>query len=603
MALIRHINNIGVEHHIQYNQPDPWTRKNGAYYKVDYPIDNQPYFVKRYVGQLTVPSGSSLIMALRGKSVTNLPFTYDFVKQKEGNLDCFYYVSAHISGDTLDVWLDDAEFVAQLDLQQLAAHLMAGLDTIFQQGFWFGDLNEQNIMFSPKNKTFYLIDLDSCWHQSVKPNGDEKESGGLPVVAQGYASLAVQWIREAAGLLNLEIEDLDGKTINYLQLLTFISRLNCFKSGRKAKLNRSFTDTFNLVHEHLTAAIPNFGNYIKENTVTQKIDSQVFIQEFQSLLTKVIRQSADAPKARILELNALPRVFKATDTVVLNWKTENAQKVLMIGGHFGLSGVEQNAFGSLQVKPSEDTTYLLKVIDAKGESTTKTIQIQLDKSVAKPEIISFKVSRTQLEAEKPLHLVWWVQNAEKVFLNGDAVEPKGHQILTLTKNTTLKLIARNGEETSVVQEIKIEVAQKKMPVWAKAAMIAIPLLIGSFWFGKGLYINQLSPNEAFQKGQQAFKNNDFTAALPYLKRAEVASNKPIGNGLIPQAGNLNSSEQADCYYYLAKSCIELKQETDACQWVEEGLKKSQSNALMALCVYNKCNCSVSSSIPKNKTSN
>jgi tetratricopeptide (TPR) repeat protein len=145
-----------------------------------------------------------------------------------------------------------------------------------------------------------------------------------------------------------------------------------------------------------------------------------------------------------------------------------------------------------------------------------------------------------------------------------------------------------------------------MPTWAKAAMIAIPLLVGSFWIGKGLYINQLSPTEAFQKGQQYFNNYDYTAAIPYLKRGAETSTPVSKDNFTPTAikeGQLSTSAQTDCYYALAKSYIELKQTTDACKWIEEGLQKSPSNALMELCVYNKCNCTVNSSIPKTKTSN
>jgi hypothetical protein len=175
---------------------------------------------------------------------------------------------------------------------------------------------------------------------------------------------------------------------------------------------------------------------------------------------------ARSTKVNIL-VSALPviSVFKAAPSVIdpgqtatLQWNVTGAESVT-IDQEIGDVPPE----GSLEVSPSENTTYTLTATGTSGSSTA-TVTVSLA-ATDKPLISSFTATPAQITAGQSSTLQWNVTGATSCTMDPDIgeVPPEGSLEVSPTENTTYTLTA-TGTSGSPTATVTVSVAATDTPL-------------------------------------------------------------------------------------------------------------------------------------------
>ena len=191
-------------------------------------FDGTKCFIKKYVGQK--PTAWELIVSLIGQSGTYMPMIYDAVFYKPSNT--YFVFFEQIRGITLKEYILNGDVPPPMNVFD---NLDCALSVIHSKGFWFSDFNEENIFVtSGFIKRYMLIDVDSCWKISIRPNHISNELGGIPGAAQNIGRHILDYYTDYLpnNKKPITYNELPGANFNYLQLLTLCVKLNIFKNRK-----------------------------------------------------------------------------------------------------------------------------------------------------------------------------------------------------------------------------------------------------------------------------------------------------------------------------------------------------------------------------------
>lgn len=134
------------------------------------------------------------------------------------------------------------------------------------------------------------------------------------------------------------------------------------------------------------------------------------------------------------------------ETVILSWETENASKVML--GKFGATDFQEvPASGSKTLVIDKTSAYVLMASpkSSKGPAQVESSKLQIEVTNNELDIGSFYASQPTIRRGIETKLLWNVYNADKVTLNGKAVEVYGDLIVSPTSTTRYTLKAQKGD--------------------------------------------------------------------------------------------------------------------------------------------------------------
>ena len=188
-------------------------------------------FIKKYAGKK--PSAWDFITSIIAQENTNMPMVYDTIHDKTTN--SYYVFMECVRGITLKEYILNGDIVKPVELY---AQIEQALTVIHSKGYWFSDFNEENIFVrSGFIKRFMLIDIDSCWPQSVVPNPVPNQPGEIPGASQNIARYILDYYQKYLNQ-HVEYKDISGSSLNSLQLLFLCLKLNIFQN--KIQLDQTF---------------------------------------------------------------------------------------------------------------------------------------------------------------------------------------------------------------------------------------------------------------------------------------------------------------------------------------------------------------------------
>jgi hypothetical protein len=256
--------------------PDGWFFSARDHFKCPVEIGVNTCFIKRFdrKNQNEV-SGWQLMLSLKRKNEPNLPILHNIVTVKEGGKDVHYVFYDYINGDTLDKLIIEKE---SINLVKLTNDLFSALQSIYIKNFWFADFCEKNI-FCEKGGRFLLVDLNSTQSLSNPPNGEMYGS-------KEYRTLVFNFYREILHKRNLNEDDINGASLNYLQLVFLILRLKMFNDGDQQYYS---AEIYNSLPKMLDTLSPGFEEIYSEIFRNGQIGlPQRDIQEIKRLTLEII---------------------------------------------------------------------------------------------------------------------------------------------------------------------------------------------------------------------------------------------------------------------------------------------------------------------------
>lgn len=154
-------------------------------------------------------------------------------------------------------------------------------------------------------------------------------------------------------------------------------------------------------------------------------------------------------QARIIRFQANPQVVRAGTPVNLLWLIENADTAEITPG----PGRVNNVQGTVQVTPTETTTYRLVARNANSEAV-ETVTVTVERPT--PRIISFNATPATITRGEASTLAWQTENAQTVTISGvGTVNANGASQVSPTETTTYTITATNqfgsSSATAVVQ--------------------------------------------------------------------------------------------------------------------------------------------------------
>jgi len=154
-------------------------------------------------------------------------------------------------------------------------------------------------------------------------------------------------------------------------------------------------------------------------------------------------------QARIIRFQANPQVVRAGTPVNLLWLIENADTAEITPG----PGRVNNVQGTVQVTPTETTTYRLVARNANSESV-ETVTVTVERPT--PRILSFNATPATITRGDASTLAWQTENAQSVTISGiGTVNANGASQVSPTETTTYTITATNqfgsSSATAVVQ--------------------------------------------------------------------------------------------------------------------------------------------------------
>ena len=158
----------------------------------------------------------------------------------------------------------------------------------------------------------------------------------------------------------------------------------------------------------------------------------------QGSVNQVVTVTVNAVEVHILFFQASPASITAGQSAVLNWQTQNADSVTLIGtGSVALNG-------SSAVSPTQTTTYTLTA--SRGDAhVSATVTVTVTPPVGTLPEVTFWATVSNIRPGAHVAIEWQVQNATSVSISGiGSVATSGSQVVSPTVTTTYTLTATNA---------------------------------------------------------------------------------------------------------------------------------------------------------------
>lgn len=153
-------------------------------------------------------------------------------------------------------------------------------------------------------------------------------------------------------------------------------------------------------------------------------------------------QTINVRRPQVLLFDADPRRIRLGRSVTLSWSVALASAITIeeVGGASVFSGSDPS--GTVEVSPTEDTTYLLTATDAANFTATAMVQVEVDRPV-QAVIVAFEATPSTGDIGDPITLSWQVENASG---GVEISSPQGvlHTSTDLIGTTTVRV----GETTT-----------------------------------------------------------------------------------------------------------------------------------------------------------
>jgi hypothetical protein len=165
----------------------------------------------------------------------------------------------------------------------------------------------------------------------------------------------------------------------------------------------------------------------------------------------------------IAYFNASATKVDSGQTVTLSWKVNNGVSTRIIG----ISAKDDECIrpieGSIEVWPTETTTYLLEATGKNGEITSCSVTVNVGTTpVVEPKILSFKASKTEISRGELVILSWTTENVVKCSISTDNSTitnrpANGSIAVTPNKTKTFTLTAYDTNNQQVQASVTITV--------------------------------------------------------------------------------------------------------------------------------------------------
>lgn len=511
-----------------------YSRQNHAKWKVKAQdayafedIDGTKVFVKRFENE---PNALDLLQKLKGKKKQGIPKVYDIVKTTENRQEVYYLFTECYNGSTLkERILQNKSF----DPKAVATDILQVLSTLREYDHWFSDLNEENI-FCLDDGSYALIDVDSCWHNDIKPNADNNEPGGIPGAAQEFSNFALQFYREFTEASNFQYADINGAYLNYLQILGLTTKLSYYKLQRVKNPTFKYTTTnFKDLHHILISK-----NALYSTNLFQRALDGTLTDGMVQVMVKYLTDELKVDDT--LGANAKIDFFKTAEgtqfvtngeSVTVTWGVINADEVkLFVNGQ--TLKVAPN--GSKKFQLNKNTLFRLEAYKSHRKETD-VLQVNVGQ-VSKPTIFYLKPEDEVYKVNKgrEIQLQWSLRDATDIKINGESVGSNwtGTKTFSPQKTTTYTIIATNAEGKKDKKDITIKVKSSGAGwIWG------ILFLVGVFSFWQWSVQKRIHFLES--KIESALKAEKFESVVDnynYLKQANKQAVVVAKSNLKPWEG-------------------------------------------------------------------
>jgi hypothetical protein len=367
--------------------PDGWKFSAGDPFKFPVMIGDNPCFIKRFEqkGPEDI-SGWELLGKLSGKYEKNLSRVYDIKNVEEDGKEVYYIFYEFLDGVTMDTAIKNK---ADINLSHLNDDLFNAIRALQKYQFWFADFTEKNI-FCQKDGSFVLVDVDSTQRVSDLPDNDMYGS-------KDYWILVLKYYKEILKKDDLRLTDVNGISLNYLQIAFLVLRLKLFSLGKEKDYNS--TKLFNELPFQLNEMAPELKEiFININKNGKNPIAEMDITSMEDIIERKIVKNENI-KDVVIEPVTLPVInefktssseIKSGDSFILSWQVENANKLELYknGAMFKALDINQK---NITIKGFDDGTrqqssYILIAYKdlAMAKSDPVIVNLKGDKPISPP---------------------------------------------------------------------------------------------------------------------------------------------------------------------------------------------------------------------------
>lgn len=549
------------------NNPQNWKKKLNDAFSFQ-KIAGVNCFVKRFESEK--PLAYDLILKLKGINPVNMPKIYDIQQTKENNKIVYYLFTENVEGKTLKEQITAKE---KFNIHKILPNILESLVFLHKWGFWFSDLNEENIYYSKSNDTYYLIDIDSCWEESIKPSPILNEKGFMPGLSQEHADVVLKFYREIMNNQQFFYTDISGKNLNYLQLLTILTKLEYYLEHRKTNPNFEFLKkhNFNNLHRYLLYKNENYCKTVFTKALNGELLPPFILELGRYVTGEKVAQLDEIPVIEYFRSNSYG-IFKG-ESVTLSWSVRNAYKLYInglnnegqlqqilkrevsffytdnrkdgyhtvqsfINGQVTImksdgskytvdaNSLENNKFlcfevssNSLTIPLKQSKSITLYAQSKLGKETSKSVQINVKPNEI-PSIEYFIASKNNVKVKEPFTISWKTTNAYILKLNdkeiSNSTTSKSYILQSEgTCSFKLSVISKSGQSAEKTIYVK---ATNTSKVFLKVAA-SIVLLIGLSFGGQQIYVNK-QYNNLISQANSYKSSGDYIEAVIYYVQAK-----------------------------------------------------------------------------------
>jgi hypothetical protein len=357
--------------------PDGWKFSAGDPFKFPVFVGDSQCFIKRFEQKTPEDiSGWDLLVKMSGKYEKNLSRIYDIKNVTEDDKEIYYVFYEYLDGATLDKYIQEAD----INLIHLNNDLFNAIRALQKYEFWFADFCEKNI-FCQKDGSFILVDVDSTQRIADVPVNDMYGS-------KDYWILVLKFYKEILNKNDIRLSDINGITLNYLQIPFLVLRLKMILNGDKKDYNS--TTLFNKLPSQLNEMAPEFRD----------IYLNVLKNSKEPLSPETISKIEDIVERRIIKTEYIPEVVVAPVSLPVIKAFTTSSNDIESGGAFTLSWQVENAnklelykngamFKALDI--SEKEIALTAFADGTRQQSSYQLYAYKDLAMAKSDPIIIKL--------------------------------------------------------------------------------------------------------------------------------------------------------------------------------------------------------------------
>lgn len=214
-----------------------------------------------------------------------------------------------------------------------------------------------------------------------------------------------------------------------------------------------YCDTISIVYKGETIDVSGKDSY----TIVNPDDAEIsFLLSNADTTVRTVTLSMEFIEKPSIQFVASKQKLKKglCEVSILSWTIKNAQSAVLVDCD-KLIEIPNN--GTHEVRPDATTTYRIEAI-AFDETTPFVEEIEV--GVFNECIVDFKADKYYIFPTIPVTLIWKVEHAKTVTLDGEPVEAEGQKIIEPKKATTYILSA---EDEFGVKEKRIDIKMLPIP--------------------------------------------------------------------------------------------------------------------------------------------